>query len=754
MAQVYPLDAVIRRVDKNFTARSVGEVMVVIDSERRRVAGGGLGDLLRDLRYFLVSNKHSQRVAESRTSAINIRDFANDRTVGIVISYVASCEPGNEHKVALALFDGQHPGAVLNEFISRWVKKYVGDKPSEFIEQYSNRKLELVDYIVEKALDEVGLSLQVIIRPDARIPSVFNVGPLHLPVRAGGYDKEQDLKLHIELHVDEHNEIPAVLYQSRIASLEPLVREHVRKYFAERITFHRFCTELQADDIKTSLTAYLNEALKLTGRKVGLISIEAEVPGLPKPLYDTEKIIMYELQEYPEQVSIKNTLQMKVKDYAFYFKSGATPLDAWLEVKLEEAIRLALFGKKYTDLLLKFEPIETEIKEKLTAEADSIGYGIKHLMVLPGLKEYMLLKKFTLDVEGNFRTKNSTFPANLSVIVTARIKKLPDVEKYINSGRDVEVSMRESIFKKMHDILRTIEPERFYMRFSDSDREDETSVEQLLIKEITEELVKEYKAEVISVIPVMGPSDITNVWDQLQKKSSDFKVEMISTNPDDAEPVVIEGKFSIESIHHKGWDRFSRRLPKVQEIKEYLEQSLEAKLGVVRSHLLAYRDILEQKDLESLVEASVKESVLEEFGLVVKVKNVRRLRTASEKGLQELKGKSIQASLKSAEAALEDELEAVTTANRSRKDKLIELEDLRLDMIQAGAPKTEIENLERAINIVRDELRNSQIPPLSDVKQLYGKSEAEPARLSDFIKSKRHKGELSNGDESGKEGRR
>jgi hypothetical protein len=446
---------------------------------------------------------------------------------------------------------------------------------------------------------------------------------------------------------------------------------------------------------------------------------------------------------------------MKVHDYASYFKGGAQPLDGWLEEKLGEAIRLALFGKKYTDLLLKFDAIETEIKDRLTAEATVIGYGIKQLIVLPDLKEYTLLKKFPLEVEGDFRTKLSTFSVNLGVVITARIRKLQDVEKYINSGRDVQASMRESVFKKTHEILRTIEPERFYMRFSDTDREGETPVEQLLINEITQELVKEYKAEVISVIPTMGRSDITDVWDQLQKKSSDFKVEMISTNPDDAEPVIIEGKFSIEAIHHRGWDRFSRRLPKVQEIKEYLEQSLESKLGVVRSHLLAYRDIPGQRELESLVEASAKESVLEEFGLVVKVKNVKRLRTASEKGLQELKGLSIEASLKSAQAALEDELEVVTTANKSRKDRLIELENLRLDLIQAGAPEEELKTVERAITIVRLELRNSQIPPLSDVKQLYEKSESEPARLSDFIKSKRYKGELSSADENGsKEERR
>jgi hypothetical protein len=755
MAQVYPLDAVVRRVDKNFTPRAVGEKIVVIDPEKRKVASGGLTDFWRDLRYFLVSNSQSQRAAESQTPVIGIRDFANNRTVPIVVSYVASCEPGNENKVALSLFDGQHPGAVLNEFISRWVKEYIGQKPSEFIENYFDRKSELSNYIIERALDEVGLSLQVIIRLDAKIPRVFVIGPLHLPVRPGGYEKEQDLKLHVELHVDEVNEIQAVLYQSRIATLERLVREQVRDYFAERVAFHRFCTELQADDIKASLSAYLDEALKPTGRKVGVISIEAQIPGLPPPLYDAQKSIMYELQEYPEQVAIKNTLQMRVHDYAFYFKSGAKPLDAWLEEKLGEAIRLALFGKKYTDLLLKFDAIETEIKDKLTAAAQGIGYGIKQLIVLPDLKEYTLLKKFPLEIEGNFRTKDSTYPANLSVVVTARIKKLLDVEKYINSGRDVQIWMKDSIIKKIQETLRTIEPERFYMRFSDTDKEGETPVEQLLVNEITQELVKEYKAEVISVIPTMGRSDITDVWDQLQKKSSDFKVEMTSLNPEDQEPVIVDGKFSIEAIHHKGWDRFSRRLPQIQEIKEYLEESLESKLDVARSHLLVYRDIPGKRDLESLIEASARESVLEEFGLVVKVKNVKRLRTASEKGLQELKGLSIKASLKSAQAALEDELEVVITANKSRKDKLIELENLRLEMVQANAPEAEIKTIERAINTVRDELRNSQIPPLSDVKQLYAKPESEPLRLSDFIKSKRHKGELSNGGEdTGKEERK
>jgi hypothetical protein len=673
--------------------------------------------------------------------------------VPIFVSYVASCEPGSEERVALSLFDGPHPAAVLNEAIGRWVNEKIGHKPADFIDHYFAMKAEVEEYIVDKALAETGLNLKAILNLDMKgVVESFAVGPVNMPVLTQGYDKEQNLKLRVELHVDWQYQIRAVQHQPYLNTLDRLVREQTRKYFAEQVSFHKFATELNGDAIKAGLTAHLDVAVRFAGRKVGALSIQADRLDLPPAFYETRKVIDYNPQGYPSPVRIENTLQMTVFDYALYMRSGVKSLNDWLNEELGEAVRVALFGKRYTDLLLKFEPIETEVKDRLVAAARRIGYNIKQLIVVAYVKERDLLKKFSVEVEGDFRTKLSNFSVNLSVVVTARIKKLQDVEKYINSGEDVQKAMTLSVRKKTQEIIRAIEPERFYMRFAYAGPEDEKSVEQWLIDDITSELSKEYKAEDISVSPTMGESDITKVWEQLRKKSSDFRAETASPNPDDSDPIVIDGKFSIEAIHHEGWDKFSQRATNVQDIRQYLEESLVAKLSIIPSGLLAYRDLVGQRELETLVEASARDSVLEEFGLVIKVKNVKRYPTALELRLQGYNRQVTEAGLEKAEKAVEDEKAVDIATNTLVRQKIIELESYRLELISGSALEEEVERVEQDIGILKAKLQRSQIPTVGKIRrQLYAAAEPERGRLSDYVGTRRHRGELSNGDEGGKE---
>ena len=245
MSQIYPLDAVVRKVDKDHKANGVGEKIVVIAPDKRAVvSGGGIIGRWREYIYFLVSNTRSQQAAESATPVIPIRDFANNRTLKVFVSYVASCEQGNEEKAALSLFDGPHPAAVLNEAIGRWLKEKVGQNPADFIDHYFAMKVEVEEYVVERALAETGLSLKALLNLDMReVVENFVVGPFNMPVLTHDYDKEQNLKLRVELHVDRQSQIRAVQHQPYLSTLERLVREQTRKYFSEQVSFHKFATE-------------------------------------------------------------------------------------------------------------------------------------------------------------------------------------------------------------------------------------------------------------------------------------------------------------------------------------------------------------------------------------------------------------------------------------------------------------------------------------------------------------------------------
>ncbi len=715
MAQTYPLDAVIRIVDQSARATPPAEKIVVIDINKRKVTAASRFKPFRELKYFLVSNNlDSRKVAESRASAITVTDFIHNRTISLNVSYLASCEAGNEQRVAEALFEEPHPGAVLNNLITRWVKDFVNSRQAaEFIDNYYNgQKGELEAQLTARAMTEVGLSLQVKLSLMGEpLRALLNLGPVHFPVRVKDYAREQDLKLTAELQINDSYRINAVLTQSRNIILDALCKEEVCRYFAEHVSLQQFYSELNKDGVTTGLIQHLNGKLKAIGRQVRFISLEGKLVGLARVFYEAKPDIVYDIQEYPEPVIIKNSIQMQLYDVAKYLKAETPNLDTWVEEKLEQIIHQVLFGKKYIDLLLRFEPIEREIKERISLEADAIGYSIKQLITIPDLPPYIWLNNFLVEAEGAFETKLSKFEVKLNIIVTAKINRLADIEHLLNSRQDVPGLMKAAILSETRQFLHKIEPERFYMRFSFSDKEKEKSIEEVLIGRIKARISGEFHAEVVDVIPKIVDTEITERFYELQKNINDFKIELLSPHPEDIKPIVFTGKFKVEAVHYNGWYKFQSTNTDLAGIRKALEDFLTAEMSTLPHHVLKYKSYSDQKMLEETVARLAARYTVEEFGLVIKLNTVRRQITELEIG-----SKSV--------------IQGVA-------EKIIELKQQLTDAIAGGEREDKIQKLKQTIAELEEMVPTGVLTPAGNGHLLPEPEIYTFTSLADFGKSKK-----------------
>jgi hypothetical protein len=691
------LNAVIQEVSSSTKTRPVGEKIVVIDTSKRIAIERSLIDTWfrphTSTRCFLISNNYSGKFAEGRIPVL-LSDFAVERTLPLEIKIEASCAHGREDRVAEALFDGPQPGVVLNGLIDRWVRDYTKPQLAAFIDNYFDRKAFLEAYIASRALKEVGLTLKVSISLNegsvGRLDSV-KVGPASLSVRLKDYDRAHGLKMETELLIDERHKINAILCRLDEAGLTEQVSQHLKRYFAERVTLREFYNEFNKMGFKLGLLNYLNEALKTVGRRVQFIDLDREERGgdsLPLQFYSAQRDLSYKIDEHPEPVIVRNTVQMICRDYASFKISGSPNLDTWISENLEQVVGRVLFGKKYIDLLLDFKPLEREIKNKLRFRAATIGYEIQQLITIPDLEPYKWLENFPITADRTFETSLAKFPVRLDIAVTSRIRTLQDISDYLHRRQNVPSEMKEAMLDQIQESLHEIHPEHFYLRFKFYEKGE--PVKQLLERKIREVLVSKFNAEIISVKLEIADTEFTQWFDKLQAEMAEFTVELNPHDPRDEGPVVFRGDFQIESIHPDGWEKLQLVRWDISQIKTQFVKNLQSLMETRRIQDLAYRTPEDAENIRNTVARFARDYVLDKFGLLINIGSVRREITNEE---VELKKRS--------KRVRDKEWDAQVLIEEMRIQEIYKLQQYLIQLRVSGGRATEIAETEEKIAILK-----------------------------------------------------
>jgi hypothetical protein len=361
-------------------------------------------------------------------------------------------------------------------------------------------------------------------------------------------------------------------------------------------------------------------------------------------------------QAQEEEVTIKNRVLMTLENDEKYILRGSPDLKRWVEENLNKIIKFVLFNKRYLDVLLDFPPIGEEIQDAIAEQAEAIGYTVKHTAFVPETEPLKLTKDFSLKVEkDNFETKTSQVMVRLEIIVDAKIEDLKKIEGLINSRVDVKYEMQKAVERVARAFLHTIEPERFYMRFEYTD--DEHPEEEYSLEEEIENCVKNtlesepFYANVRSVTPNFLETEITRRYKKLQgeNKICPFKFEVVSLKG--GEPVTFQGDIQVERVHKDMWLIFQSRKYELEQIKNALENHLKAQLETCSSEVLQYETSEDRERLQSALNTWGNNYTIEQFGLVVSIKNVSRKSTE----LERIKNEKYQLDLKLEKERLEEQ---------------------------------------------------------------------------------------------------
>ncbi|NER99808.1 MAG: hypothetical protein F6J86_39380, partial [Symploca sp. SIO1B1] len=649
--QTNSLDKIIREIDtKTVDAKNKSrfpeEEIVIIDRETWQAVPNKSWSWFRNLAFYLVSNTDNPtNVAERQARPYYLTNFATGQKLGVSITYWASCDPGNEAKLVEALCRGKTPGDALDKKVEKWIADFTKNDASIFLENYPVQLARLREHVRIKLKEEVGVNLELKLSLEKE-PQLepFSIPAFPLEVYVSDCDEPLELQVQTELVVDDNNKVKAIFHDVNDAQewqeLVKLFKSEIKKYLLQYINIDQFSYELK-DTVRNQLVVYLDKIMVNYGRRVGFLYLESNAVPSAKQLVPVKCKVECEVQKYSEPIYVENTLLMLPLNTARYKPNQASKLETWVEGKLEKIIKPLLLKKTYVSVLLDFEPIATEIRDLMEDEAKSIGYEIQQIVSVPDLEHQELKENFKVTFEEeSFATRDVNVKVLLGVSVTARIRDFTKIEDYLKPKADIKKLIRRTVHSVTGQVLATVEPERYYMRFNHPGVDEQgkpledKSVEQELIEAVEQELAKQFNAQVSRITADVYDTDIAKHFKKLYGTIGSFEVEIASI-ADIEEAVTYKGDFQIEGVEANSWYTFQARKPEMSDISRSITRRLDAKLSVFTKEDLQFTDLEYLSLLENLINKLARECVVDQFGLEIIMTNLSRSRTQQEKLLAE-----------------------------------------------------------------------------------------------------------------------
>jgi hypothetical protein len=157
MSTFKALEPVVQKVDSIPKTLSTSEKGVIYDRRRHEVLPkkpllpGG------QIEFYLVS---TAQVLQYEGLSVVVEDFNSSRKIGLLVSYRASCESGNEEHLIAQLCRDVTPGLDLNRRIEQWIFSLTRDRADEFIDNFV-KQIPWLKRELERQAEQVGLRLDV-----------------------------------------------------------------------------------------------------------------------------------------------------------------------------------------------------------------------------------------------------------------------------------------------------------------------------------------------------------------------------------------------------------------------------------------------------------------------------------------------------------------------------------------------------------------------------------------------------------------
>jgi hypothetical protein len=416
---------------------------------------------------------------------------------------------------------------------------------------------------------------------------------------------------------------------------------------------------------------------------------------------------------------------MTPQDPTRYRAKGSPSPPSWLQQNLEEVVKRVLFGFSYVDLLLDFRPAKQKIIEEMNRRAESIGYRIEQLMTMISVEPLSWLKGFDVEIKATesnpnaamFATSVSGVDVGLEVFLTARVKDLRGVTRYLTS--DLPQKVKQEVFKLVEKILHATDPQQFYKHYREADKKKPGGgpFEHELREKICHLLESEFNAEIIQLVLKPTDTDLTEKLRKVASTSHDFvATSEIGATPG-APKISAHGSFTVEGVSSDGWEKFRGRDVTAEKLTKRVKDSVTSFIKRAPEGAAA---LFSQEGVIELIKHALHSAQMlidDEFGLSIKLATISWEWDESLKKIGQLRN--------------EEDLEAIHT-------RVTKLKDWLLDLYEHNGSQEEIDetraSIARLAAMVPASLASSvgyrQLPEPPSVKKLpAAEPDSEPSSI-------------------------
>lgn len=616
------LNQVIKRVNKKEELKT-NQSLFVINEKNGEIVNNWFSKAIgKNIRYYVVSNANLARnSAEGETGVIPVKDFQDDREIGLIIHYYVQCPSGKEERLVRSLYREASPEEALVNIIENIVLNHINLREAEFIDNYASER-DTLNAIICKQIESItGLIIKVQIHLKYEdCLSTLQILERSIPVQLKEGIEEHSITFSLDSEPDLARVVHAVMAYPDLHLMEDKLVRSIQSFFKTKVPYQVFHDGFRDVTSNENFNEMLKIILYDEGRRPAKWKIDPHIKGGRASEFETFSI---SIQRTPYQangsISIKNELQMILKDAAKLKSSGVSDFKHWIEDTLERIIEEEVFEMKYLQFLLEFSPkVEGRIRERMKNKAELIGYEVKHLISRPDMKEEVYLKARPYEFNyNNLPTREDGLDINLGVAVTFSISDLNKVADWLNKNIDLESIIERSIKLKLEQILHGETPETVYMKFH--------IVDPKLSDAVKAHLEEEYHAVVIgSPIIKSIDTEISSFANNLIDTTQDFSVSIVPFGKREHLPT-FHGKFTITSINDRGWSRIKKMDFTIDQVKSFFVDSLKAHFGSLPyDELLLYDTPKLRMELEKKANEISRLALVERYGVDVAIDNFYR----------------------------------------------------------------------------------------------------------------------------------
>ncbi len=637
MSSIQPLDTLIRRVPSRSRKGSpsiVGKILIFDVRHRRVLPKPPILQPWREVRYYLVSTESQ---VELVTDAVILKRL-DGRSLELEAKLFLECAPNRENTLVQCLASDDSTLLALNKLVARRLEQQHrarSQRSSEPSESFSKLRDYLEQDLCTHLIEEAGLLAQCQIRPAGGELKPINLTIEAFSVRVMDNDDALSLEVTTTLDVAQNGELQALLLRRDEHKLGVRVKESLQRFFQQAVTLHEFHFE-RTERLRDKVLVSLDRTLAKYGRQVSYLKLHSDAPTPEARTLEIERTVECTIRGTKTKIPVHNTIRLRLRNSGLWERSGFESLDAWWNTEVVGVIQDHLFDKTYVGLLLDFTELAEQIKTAVKHRAESLGYTIKHHVVLTDLEPLVIQRDgFKVESSRSYATSDPRVSVNMGLVVTGRIPDLRKIERLLTPTAQIKNLIRTQAEEGAEQALHSVTPKQFYLHFNMPELSATQSVADEIQQQIVQRLSTRVSADDIQIVFRMQEDRITERITELCRRHRSFKLTVEPHNLDEtSENVTYRIVYQVRSVLSEGWHIFLSKNygspeKETEAIEEVLGAGLRERLATLPPQYLHFRTWKQKSQLVELFASSLG-PVARTFGLEIELLVVNRDSTSAE----------------------------------------------------------------------------------------------------------------------------